>query len=434
MENNQKKLKFPNGFLWGTSTSAYQVEGGITNDWSEWEAKRVKSKKFKNKKLNPNDYICGKACDSYNRYEEDLDLAKSLNTNAVRFGIEWARIEPKKGVWDVAEIKHYAQVLAATKKRGLKTVVTLWHWTNPAWIAKAGGWANKETVTRYLRYVDLIVNELGGNIDYWVTLNEPMLLANYGYFLGYFPPNRHSFFKFKKATKNLINAHIGAYKKIHEYFPNAQVSITNLSNHFEPNKKWFFPDVMLKKIVAYYGINKFFNEINNYIDYIGVDYYRRIHLTLIPPFIKRKKENITDMGWEIYPEGIYHVLKYLSKFKKPIIILENGLADADDSRRAEFIKKHLYFVHKAIEDGVDVRGYFHWSLLDNFEWDKGYAPKFGLFAVDRKTFERKARLSAEVYGEICKTNSINFCTGISIPPLNKINHHVNAVFYSSDLK
>ncbi|MEA1963086.1 MAG: glycoside hydrolase family 1 protein [Patescibacteria group bacterium] len=405
MENNQKKLKFPDNFLWGTSTSAYQVEGGITNDWSEWEKKRVKSKKFKSKKLNPDDYICGKACDSYNRYEEDLDLAKSLNTNAVRFGIEWARIEPKKGTWDIAEIKHYARVLAAAKKRGLKTVVTLWHWTNPVWLAKTGGWANKTAVEDYLKYVDLIINELGGNIDYWVTLNEPMLLATYGYFFGYFPPNKHSFFKFRKADKNLISAHIGAYKKIHKYFPNAQVSITNLSNYFETNRKWFFPEIILKKIAAYYGINKFFNKINNYIDYIGVDYYRKITITFMPPFIKRKK-NITDMGWEIYPEGIHHILKCLNRFKKPIIILENGLADASDDKRAEFIKKHLYFVYKAIEEGVNVKGYFYWSLLDNFEWDKGYAPKFGLFAVDRKTFERKARPSAEVYRDICKMNMV----------------------------
>ena len=423
LNNKQKELKFPDGFLWGTSTSAYQVEGGITNDWSELEATRVNSKKFKNKvhpkgiscgaplwckKLNPNDYICGKACDSYNRYEEDLDLAKSLNTNAVRFGIEWARIEPKKGAWDVKEIKHYARVLAAAKKRGLKTVVTLWHWTSPVWIAKAGGWANKETVECYLRYVDLIINELGGNIDYWVTLNEPTVHVLNGYIRGNFPPRRKNIFKAYSVFKNLSRANNEAYKKIHDYFPNANVSITALVNHFEPARNWCLIEKMLTKIFHYYWNHKFIKEIKNNIDYIGLDYYFHDRIVWYPPFKKNLNNKITDMGWEIYPKGIYHVLKYLNKFKKPIIILENGLADNGDKMRKQFIKDHLFYVHKAIEDGVDVRGYFHWSLLDNFEWAEGYAPKFGLFAVDRKTFERKARLSAAMYADICKTNSINF--------------------------
>ncbi|HAM88245.1 MAG: Beta-glucosidase [Candidatus Falkowbacteria bacterium GW2011_GWC2_38_22] len=405
-ENFEKEIKFPDGFLWGTSTSAYQIEGGITNDWSEWEKSEGRSKKLEKKGKNPKDYICGKACDSYNRYKEDLDLAVSLNSNSIRIGIEWARIQPKKDVWDVEAINHYRDVLQEAKKRNLKTVVTLWHWTNPVWLAREGGWTKKSAVEHYLKYVDLIIENLGGNIDFWVTLNEPMLFANYSYFLGYFPPNKHSFFKFKKATNNLIKAHIKAYEKIHNFFPNANVSITNLSNYFEPARKWFAPEQLFKKIVAYYGINKFFNKINNYIDFIGVDYYRRINLSLIPPFIKRDKDNITDMGWEIFPEGLFYVLKELSKYKKPIYILENGLADESDKKRMQFIKDHLYYVHKAISEGIDVRGYFYWSLLDNFEWDKGWSPKFGLFAVDRDTFERKKRPSADFYAEICRSNSI----------------------------
>lgn len=406
-ENFEKEIKFPDGFLWGTSTSAYQIEGGITNDWSEWEKSEGRSKKLEKKGKNPKDYICGKACDSYNRYKEDLDLAVSLNSNSIRIGIEWARIQPKKDVWDVEAINHYRDVLQEAKNRNLKTVVTLWHWTNPVWLAREGGWTKKSAVEHYLKYVDLIIENFGGNIDFWVTLNEPMLFANYSYFLGYFPPNKHSFFKFKKATSNLIKAHIKAYEKIHNFFPNANVSITNLSNYFETARKWFFPEQLFKKIVEYYGINKFFNKIHNYIDYIGVDYYRRISLSLIPPFIKRKKDITTDMGWEIFPEGLYHILKELSKYKKPIYILENGLADESDKKRVQFIKDHLYYVHKAISEGIDVRGYFYWSLLDNFEWDKGWSPKFGLFAVDRDTFARIKRPSADFYAEICRTNNVN---------------------------
>ncbi|MCK5319982.1 glycoside hydrolase family 1 protein [Candidatus Parcubacteria bacterium] len=408
MESKQKKLKFPNGFLWGTATSAYQVEGGITNDWSEWEAKRAKSKKFKNKKLNPDDYICGKACDSYNRYEEDFDLAKSLNTNAVRLGIEWARIEPKKGVWDVKEIKHYAQVLAVAKKRGLKTVVTLWHWTSPLWIAKAGGWANKETITRYLRYVDLIVNELGGNIDYWVTLNEPNLFTFFSYITGKFPPEKHNIFKANKVMNNLVKAHNNAYDKIHEYFPNAKAGITGLYNYIEPAHKWNFVELFLAKFIHKIWNKNMLDKTIKNSDFIGCNYYFHDRIVWYPPFKKNLNKLVHDKGWEIYPEGMYHILKFLQKYKKPIYILENGLADRGDKLRKQFIKDHLFYVHKAIKTGADVRGYFHWSLLDNFEWAEGYAPKFGLFTVDRKTFERKARPSAKFYGEICKTNSINF--------------------------
>jgi beta-glucosidase len=362
---------------------------------------------LKKKGKNPDDFICGKACDSYNRYKEDLDLAVSLNTNSIRIGIEWARIQPKKDVWDVEAINHYRDVLQEAKKRNLKTVVTLWHWTNPVWLANEGGWAKKSAVQHYLKYIDLVIENFGGYIDFWVTLNEPMLFANYGFFLGYFPPKKHSFFKFRKATNNLIKAHIQAYKKIHDFFPNAKVSITNLSNYYEPARKWFFLEQLLTRIVEYYGIKKFFNKINNYIDYIGVDYYRKIRITFLPPFIKKGKNNITDMGWEIYPGGIYSVLKELSKYKKPLYILENGLADENDAKRIIYIKEHLLFIQKAISEGMDIRGYFYWSLLDNFEWDKGWSPKFGLFAVDRTTFARTKRASADVYAEICKNNKVD---------------------------
>ena len=190
MENNQKKLKFPNNFLWGTSTSAYQVEGGIKNDWSEWEKRRVESRKFKSRKLNKEDFICGYACDSYNRYKEDIELAKKFNTNAMRIGIEWARIQPKKDEWNIDAINHYKKVLSEIKNQGMTTVCTLWHWTNPIWVAEENGWENKKTVDYFIKYTELIVKELGEFIDYWVVLNEPMVHIANGYISGKFPPNK----------------------------------------------------------------------------------------------------------------------------------------------------------------------------------------------------------------------------------------------------
>ena len=421
---NEKILKFPKNFLWGTSTSAYQIEGGIVNDWSEWERKNVKrlagkaeyywqnwqKKKFP-EMFEQKNYICGQACDSYNRYEEDFDLAVNLNNNAIRFGIEWARIEPEKGKFDMKEIEHYRKVLKAAKDKNLKVVLTLWHWTNPIWLADSptgeGGWRNKKAVKYFLRYVKLIVKELGGLVDHWVILNEPLMHIGHGYMDGKFPPNKKAdLVGTIKVFNNFVRAHKKSYKVIHDKFPKAQVSVAMTTGYFEPAHSWNLIEVLIAKLGHYFRNDWYLNKTKNYFDYIGVNYYHHDRMVWYPPFKKNLNEKINDRGWEICPEGIYHILKSYRKFNKPIIILENGTADQEDSHRADFIRDHLKYVHKAISEGVDVRGYFYWSLLDNFEWAEGFWPKFGLHSVDRKTFERTARPSAEVYAEICKNNEL----------------------------
>jgi beta-glucosidase len=352
-------------------------------------------------------YICDKACDSYNRYKEDFDLALKLNNNAIRFGLEWARIQPDEDRWDVDAINRYRDVLAAAKKRGLTTVVTLWHWTLPVWISNIGGWENKKTIEYFSAYVDMIIKELGANIDYWVTLNEPMAPVGFGYILGTHPPaHKMKIFKARRVFKNLVHAHKNSYRQIHQYYPHAKVSITSLTDYFEPLFRHDPFSKLFVAIAAWLHHGKFLNDIKKQLDYIGLDYYFHNRLFWLPPFKFNQNERVTDMGWEIYPEGIYHILKYLAKFKKPIMILENGLADENDLKRADFIREHLYWTYRAIQEGVDVRGYFHWSLLDNFEWVYGWEPKFGLYAVNRDTMERTARPSAEVYKNICKYNKL----------------------------
>src|SRR3989338_8356902 len=195
--NEHAILKFPPGFLWGVSTSDYQIEGGINNDWSEWEKSRIGEKNSAN-------HICGQACDSYNRYEEDLDLVKNLNCGAYRMGVEWARIEPEQGKFNLAEIDHYRTVLRAAKKRNLKIVLTLWHWTNPIWLAAEGGWANKMVAEYFARYVKLITGEMGAYVDYWVTINEPMVAVANGYLNGKFSPNKKSIWLARRVYNNLI--------------------------------------------------------------------------------------------------------------------------------------------------------------------------------------------------------------------------------------
>ncbi|MBI4779178.1 glycoside hydrolase family 1 protein, partial [Candidatus Falkowbacteria bacterium] len=378
-------LKFPVGFLWGVSTSAYQIEGGITNDWSQWERSAVRTKELKAEGKNPDDFICGRACDSYNRYEEDFSLAEKLNCGAYRLGVEWARLEPVKGCFNQAEIEYYKKILQVAKKRNLKIILTLWHWTSPVWLMAEGGWANKKAVEYFSRYVKLIADELGEFVDYWVTINEPMVYVANGYLTGKFPPNKKNAWQALKDYNNLIKAHRSSYEIIHEKFPRAKVGLTMLTNFFEPARKGHPLEIVFAKLANHCWNNRFVKKLKNEFDFLGLDYYFHDRIIWRPPFIKNENKKITDMGWEIYPVGIYRVLKNYKKFNKPLFIMENGLADAHDDQRAEFIVNHLKYVHQAIGEGINVQGYFYWSLIDNFEWARGYGPKFGLYAVDRKT-------------------------------------------------
>ncbi len=397
---------FPADFLWGTSTSAYQVEGGIKNDWSEWEVSEKRLAELDKRGEDKEDFICGQAVDHYNKYEADLGLAKGLNNNAIRIGLEWSRIQPKKDTWDVTAINHYRKLLKTAHAKGLKTVVTLWHWTNPVWLVDENGWENKKVQEYFGGYVDFVIEELGSEVDFWVTLNEPLMHVFGGYLRGYFPPAKHNIWKAEIVFRNLVKSHKLAYDKIHKHFPSANVSITELVNYFEPANFMNPIEQVIAKSSHYFWNHRFLKNIKNHMDYIGLDYYFHDRIIWYPPFRKNKNERVNDKGWELFPEGILEVLRYLHKFKKPIYIMENGIADEYDRYRANFIKEHLYYIHKAIGENIDVRGYFHWSLLDNFEWSYGWSPKFGLYAVDRKTFERTERPSAKVYRKICGENKV----------------------------
>jgi beta-glucosidase len=384
----EKILKFPEGFLWGSSISAYQTEGGIKNcDWSN----------FKD---------AGIACDFYHKYEEDFSLLEKLNQNSLRFSIEWSRIEPEEGKFDKNEIEHYKKVLSALKKRKIKSVVTLWHWTLPLWLANIGGWSNKQSIDFFARYTKTIVEELGHLVDIWVVLNEPLAYIRNGYLIGTFSPGQKNIFEAILVFQNLTKAHIESYKIIHEKFPGAKVGIAQLANFFEPASQWNPLEQMIVFLGKYFWNDYFIKRINNFSDYIGIDYYFYQRIVFYPPFIKNINAIVSDLGWEVYPKGIYFLLKDFAKFRKPIYILENGLADAEDELRKNFIKDHLYWIYRAIEEGVNVRGYFHWSLMDNFEWNKGFEPRFGLAEIDYKTLERKLRPSAFYYAQICKENSL----------------------------
>lgn len=385
-------LKFPTNFFWGSATSAYQVEGNIqNNDWSK-------------------DFPVGIASNHYHRYVEDFDIMEKLNHNAYRFSIEWSRIEPKEGKFNKEEIEHYRKVLKALHKRNITPFVSLWHWTTPFWLSERGGWSNDKIIAYFTRYTKVIVKELGDLIDFWVTINEPTMpyfkgYLYFGYFKGFWPPKKKNIYSAWLAYRNFIKAHKKSYQIIKNADKNAKIGIALNCVYVEPYNKNSFLNKISVFIYRYLYNHLFFDLTKKYQDYLGVNYY--FHDRLKFPFlISNQNKLVSDIGWEIYPEGIYHVLKEMKKYRKPIYITENGLADAEDALRKDFIKNHLFWIHKALEEGVDVKGYLHWSLMDNFEWGEGFLARFGLVEISYKTLERKIRHSAYYYAKICKNNQL----------------------------
>lgn len=384
-------LKFPEGFLWGCATSAYQVEGG--NNFSDWGD------------------AAGDACDQYNRYETDFDLAKSLNQNAHRLSIEWSRIEPKDGQFDQSAIDHYKSVLKALKDRGFTVMLTLWHFTLPKWVTDAGGWENSQTPNLFERFVKKIVPEIGEYVDLWVTINEPGVYMYETYIQRVWPNAKKSFFGQIKTYLNLASAHRRAYKYLHSIYPAGKpVGIANNVMSFSAFHKHSIVEQFAVYINDLFTNHLFYFLTRKTHDFLGINYYfhaRFRHRGLLPESVYETpiSHEVSDLGWEIYPEGIYDALTDLSD-DIPIYITECGIASTNDDRRNRFLITYLSEVARAIKSGCNVRGFFYWSLLDNFEWHRGFDPRFGLIEVDYATQKRIPRPSAKVYAEIIKNNGI----------------------------
>jgi beta-glucosidase len=413
-----KELKFPDKFYWGAATAAHQVEGGNLNDWSEWEkanaeklAKEAPDKWQEWQKdqfqemFSPNNYISGVACDHYNLFEKDFDIAKSLGHNAHRFSVEWSRIEPEEGKFNEKEIEHYRQVIRALKSRNIEPFVTLWHWTMPIWMRDLGGVKSKKFPEYFSRYAEKMAEVFKEDVKFWITLNEPTAIVAMSYIRGDWPPQEKNPISALFALKNLSRAHNLAYGAIRKVYSDAQVGFSHNMFYYEPYNKKCWLDKSVVKIAEYFANERFLNLTKGKNDFLGLQYYFHSRFRF-PGLLRNENKSVSDLKWEIYPEGIYHILKGLKKYNLPIYITENGLADAGDRKRGEFIKNHLINVHRAIAEGADVRGYLYWSLLDNFEWDKGFWPRFGLVEVDYHTQERKIRPSALEYKKIIEGNAI----------------------------
>lgn len=402
--HHHEDLKFPNGFLWGTATSAHQVEGkNNLNDWWDWE-QRGKVQK---------DQRSGLACDHYNLYEKDFDLAQKMYNNAHRLSIEWSRIQPTADTFDYSQIEHYKKVLQTLKKRGMKTFVTLHHFTNPLWFAKKGGWVNPNAPDKFAAYAEFVATHLKDDVDFWLTINEPMIFAIKGYFEGSWPPGKKSLWLLMQVLRNLQRGHNYAYQLIHHQQKNAQVGVAHNVFSYQLYRPHNFWDRLFMNWLDNFWNHGFYRATRRHHDFIAVNYYFHYRLKkfnfrfrqfFVDPRLEERE--ISDIGWEVYPPGITNVLLDLNQYNLPIYITENGIATNNDDRRVRFLLSYLKEIHAAATAGVNVRGYLYWSLLDNFEWDKGFDPRFGLVHVDYKTQKRELKPSGKIYGEIAKSNAI----------------------------
>lgn len=413
MSSTKPRLAFPRKFLWGAATSAHQVEGGTHNQWSVWELENAKSlaaqAKFQYEDLDnwddikpaaidPANYISGSSVDHFNGYETDFDALQAFNMNAFRFSVEWSRVEPNEGAWNAEAIQHYKTYVQELQKRGIEPMVTLFHFTLPVWFTAKGGFEKRANVKYFVRFAEKIITELGTQVKFVITLNEPEVYAHESYLAGSWPPNVSSKKTMLTVLRNLAYAHNETSKAIRALNRRYKLSVAKNSAYFYAGD-----DAVLSRksadFMQYAQDDYFLKKVAKHCDFLGVNYYfsnrvygYRVH---------NPNEKVSDLGWDLSPANIQYALERLhEKYNLPIMITENGLADERDEYRQWWLMQTLIGMQKAIENGVKLEGYFHWSLLDNFEWDKGFWPKFGLLEVNRETMERTPRASALGFAKI----------------------------------
>jgi beta-glucosidase len=405
---------FPTDFLWGTATAGHQVEGNNTNS-DVWAVEHAKPSIFVESS--------GDACDSFNRWPEDMDIVRTLGLNSYRFSLEWARIEPSEGEFSIAMLDHYRRMIEGCRARGLVPVVTFNHFTTPRWFASRGGWESSGAADYFARYCERAARALAAQVGYATTLNEPNLTRILRWLPLPFPPEMKQTQekmlnaaaqasgsdKFSVAiagdparlTPQLIAGHkagVAAIKGVRPDLPvGVSLSITD-DQAIGPDSK---RDAKREDV---YGA---WLEAARAGDFIGVQNYGRQRLDDKGPLPPPRGAELTQMGEEFYPASLEGAVRYAhAATGKPVLITENGIAATDDTRRAAFIPLAVAGVQRAIADGVPIIGYIHWSLLDNFEWLFGYTPKYGLVEVDRTTFKRTPKPSARVLGEIARRNGV----------------------------
>ena len=425
------RLRFPEGFLWGVSTAAHQVEGASDNSqWSAWEAAgRIKSGD-----------LCGRACDWWNNAERDFDLAQEIGVNALRLSVEWSRIEPQEDQWDSRALERYRQMLQGLLQRGIQPMICLHHFTHPLWFENKGAFLNKQAEELFERFTRRVVHDLGDLCQCWVTFNEPNVYTALGYVLGEFPPGKKGqIVTALRVIGAVARAHTRAYRAIHELQPTAQVGWAHNYVVFQASN----PSAVLDRWVAAL-LSELFNEsflrlieqgrlcfplnladgnaagARGMCDFVGLNVYSRFHVAFdlkcasqlfgrvfVPDHVPQGDKGFESAYGEAYPKAIRVAVERVSRLAKPIYILENGVPDAQDRIRPWLIVNAVQELHSLIREGRDVRGYFHWTLTDNFEWSEGWGLRFGLVALDPKTQDRAIRNSGRLYGAIARSNELS---------------------------
>lgn len=417
------KMTFPADFRWGTATSSYQVEGNnVNSDWWTWEQDVAQ---------NPQGHQAGLASSWWTDAEKDLDFAAEMGTNAHRLSLEWSRIEPEPSVFDSNALDRYRHILQAMHDRNIEPMVTLHHFSNPLWLVEKGDFDSEIVVDYFKRYVRQVVDTLGDLIPKWITINEPMVYVFLRNLSEVFPkPKQAGFIGAMRTLRNMLKCHAAAYHEIKAVYPQADVGVAKnmavlvaKSGAGLPAKRWadyiswLYNDMWLQSVMN--GRLRFplgrgkIEGLADTLDFIGVNYYTR-HYVKFPPIGGLLKTDwgpgavVSDGNYgEVYPAGLFQVIKRALPYQKPIYITENGVPDRADALRPSFIITHLREVWRAISFCYPVMGYYHWSLVDNFEWDRGWTQRFGLLELDVETQKRTLRKSGRLFGEICRSGSIS---------------------------
>jgi beta-glucosidase len=421
----QATYHFPKGFLWGTATASHQVEGNNTNNnWYAWE------------EAGHTVHKSGLAADWWGgRWREDFDRAAETGQNAHRFSLEWSRIQPTPDSWDEDAIEKYRHMLRGLKERNMTAMVTLHHFTDPLWVTEKGGWENNDIVLLFEKFTRKVVDALKEYVTLWCTINEPNVYALGGYVQGTFPPGKNNLKLSMQVLGNMIRAHAAAYRAIHELQPEARVGYALHYRPMLPRVKWSPLDRLMRNI-RYNGLNMGFPsaistgvmktpvlslnipEAKGTQDYFGLNYYS---VDIVGFNITKRRELFSDSSFAKdadmsdnnfianIPHGIFDSIKWIERTYPhlPIIITENGVEDSDDHMRPRYLTQHLHQVWRAVNFNWPVKGYFHWSLVDNFEWERGWTQRFGLWGLDLDTQKRIRRPSVDLYAEICKENGIS---------------------------
>jgi beta-glucosidase len=422
----QATFHFPRGFLWGCATSAHQVEGNNKhNNWWDWEQQPGRIL---------DGQLSGLACDWWSgRWRDDFDRAAESNQNAHRLSLEWSRIQPAPDRWDEEALDHYRSIVRGLVDRKLTPVITLHHFTNPAWVEERGGWESLEIAAWYTAYARKVVEALREYATLWITINEPNVLTAMAYASDQWPPGKNSLSSARLAMIHMVQAHAGAYRAIHAIQPQARVGMTVQLRPFRPRTPWwpldrfsawltdqsfnaFFPQALNSGKLSFVAGRKYLPEAKGTQDFLGVNYFTSnlVSFSLLNRrelFSRRsfpRGADLSDSGFLANdPPGIYQALKWARQFGAPMLITENGVDDADDHLRPRYLIEHLHQVWRAVNFNWQIKGYFHWTLVDNFEWERGWTQRYGLWELDPPTQARRKRPSADLYAEICRENGVS---------------------------